>query len=138
VSDKAAQVSRTRAARSSTVEADASGSTPRHLSSQRLPLSPGSRIGGYEITSALGTGGRGEVYRAGDAKLQRDVAIKVLPADVANDPERLARFQREAEVLASLNHPNIAHIHGLEESSGATAVVMELVEGEDLAQRLAR
>ncbi len=80
----------------------------------------------------------GEVYRARDAKLHRDVAIKVLLPSVANDPDRLARFSREAQVLASLNHPNIAHIHGIEESNGITALVMELVEGEDLSQRIAR
>ena len=80
----------------------------------------------------------GEVYRATDTKLKRQVAIKILPPSVATDPSRLARFQREAEVLASLNHPNIAHIHGLEESGGMTALVMELVEGDDLSQRIAR
>src|SRR5947208_2290747 len=80
----------------------------------------------------------GEVYRARDARLNRDVAIKVLLPSVADDPERLARFSREAQTLAALNHPNIAHIHGLEESSGVRALVMELVEGEDLAQRIAR
>jgi eukaryotic-like serine/threonine-protein kinase len=79
-----------------------------------------------------------QVYRATDTKLKRLVAIKILPPSVAADPERLARFQREAEVLASLNHPNIAAIYGLEESAGMTALVMELVEGEDLSQRLAR
>ena len=97
-------------------------------------MTPGTLIGHYEIVSSLGAGGMGEVYRARDSKLKRDVAIKVLPADVANDGERLARFQREAEVLASLNHPHIAHIYGIEEN----ALVMELVDGEDLAQRLAR
>ena len=80
----------------------------------------------------------GEVYRARDTKLNRDVALKVLPDSFANDPDRLARFEREAQVLASLNHPNIAHIHGLEDSGGVRALVMELVEGEDLAQRLTR
>src|SRR3954466_2604559 len=80
----------------------------------------------------------GAVYRAHDSKLNRDVALKVLLPEVADNPERLARFQREAHVLASLNHPNIAHIHGLEESSGVRALVMELVEGDDLAQRIAR
>ena len=80
----------------------------------------------------------GAVYRARDAKLNRDVAIKVLLPSVANDPDRLARFSREAQVLASLNHPNIAAIYGIEESSGVTALVMELVEGEDLSQRIAR
>ncbi len=80
----------------------------------------------------------GEVYRATDTKLKRQVAIKILPLSLAADHDRLTRFQREAEVLASLNHPNIAHIHGLEESGGGTSLVMELVEGEDLSQRLAR
>ena len=94
----------------------------------------GSRIGSYEIVSPLGAGGMGEVYRARDTKLKREVAIKVLPADVANDRERLARFQREAEVLASLNHPHIAHVYGVEEN----ALVMELVKGEDLSQRISR
>ena len=99
-----------------------------------MPLTPGSRIGSYEVLSALGVGGMGEVYRARDAKLNRDVAIKVLLPAVANDPDRLARFSREAQVLASLNHPNIAAIHGIEEASGVTALVMELVEGEDLSE----
>ena len=99
-----------------------------------MALSAGDRIGAYEIVSPLGAGGMGEVYRAKDSKLKREVAIKVLPAELANDPERLARFQREAEVLASLNHPHIAHVYGLE----ANALVMELVEGEDLAERLKR
>ncbi|MDO8677101.1 MAG: serine/threonine-protein kinase, partial [Acidobacteriota bacterium] len=98
----------------------------------------GKNIGPYNILSKLGEGGMGEVYRARDTKLNRDVAIKVLLPAVANDPDRLARFSREAQVLASLNHPNIAHIHGLEESGGVTALVLELVEGEDLAQRIAR
>src|SRR2546427_2346221 len=80
----------------------------------------------------------GEVYRARDAKLNRDVALKILPEAFAHDPDRLARFTREAQTLASLNHPNIAHIHGLEESGGVRALVMELVEGEDLSQRIAR
>src|SRR4051812_6030688 len=80
----------------------------------------------------------GEVYRARDTTLHRDVAIKILPESFANDPDRLARFQREAQVLASLNHPNIAHVHGLEHSGRVRALVMELVEGEDLAQRIAR
>src|ERR1700680_1767611 len=80
----------------------------------------------------------GEVYRARDTKLNRDVALKILPDAFASDPERLARFTREAQTLASLNHPNIAHIYGLEESNGVRALVMELVEGEDLSQRIAR
>jgi eukaryotic-like serine/threonine-protein kinase len=102
-----------------------------------MALAPGTRLGPYDILSALGAGGMGEVYRARDAKLNRDVAIKVLLPAVANDAERLARFSREAQLLASLNHPNIAHIHGLEESGGIQALVMELVEGETLAARLA-
>ena len=110
-----------------------------------MPLTSGTRLGPYEIVAAIGAGGMGEVYRAHDAKLNRDVAIKVLPDLVAADPERLARFHREAQVLAALNHPNIAHIHGFEESRASGpghaaihAIVMELVEGEDLSQRIAR
>ena len=96
-------------------------------------LTPGTRLGPYEITAKLGEGGMGEVYRARDARLNRDVAIKVLPQLFADDAERLARFTREAQTLASLNHPNIAHLHGLEEAEGVRALVMELVEGEDLS-----
>jgi serine/threonine-protein kinase len=103
-----------------------------------MPLAGGTHLGPYEILSALGAGGMGEVYRARDTKLDRAVAIKILPEAFAADTERIARFQREAKTLASLNHPNIAHIHGLEESSGVRALVMEVVEGEDLAQRIAR
>ncbi|MDO8680153.1 MAG: serine/threonine-protein kinase [Acidobacteriota bacterium] len=103
-----------------------------------MALDPGTRLGVYEVVALLGAGGMGEVYRARDTKLNRDVAIKVLLPSVAGDPDRLARFSREAQVLASLNHPNIAHIHGLEESGGVTALILELVEGEDLAQRIAR
>src|SRR5205085_3032174 len=103
-----------------------------------LPLSVGFRLGIYEITAPIGEGGMGQVFRARDTKLDRVVAIKVLPDLFAHDPDRLARFQREAKTLASLNHPHIAAIYGLEESSGVTALVMELVEGEDLSQRLAR
>src|SRR5262245_40200347 len=99
---------------------------------------PGTRIGSYEIVGALGAGGMGEVYRARDTNLGRDVAIKVLPEAFAQDPERVARFEREAKTLASLNHPHIAQIYGLEKSQGTCAVVMELVEGEDLSQRIAR
>ena len=102
-----------------------------------MTLTPGTRLGPYEILSALGAGGMGEVYRATDTNLKRQVAIKVLPASVAADAERLARFQREAEILAALNHPNIAHIHGLEKSDGTVALVMELVEGPTLADRIA-
>jgi serine/threonine-protein kinase len=102
-----------------------------------VSLVPGTRLGPYDITAHIGAGGMGEVYRAIDTNLKRAVAIKVLPGAVASDQERLARFQREAEVLASLNHPNIAHVHGLEKSDGTTALVMELVEGPTLADRLA-
>src|SRR6187397_1532224 len=101
-------------------------------------LTPGTRLGPYEIVSAIGAGGMGEVYRAKDTTLDRDVAIKILPEAFAHDTDRLARFQREAKTLASLNHPNIAAIYGLEESGGMTALVMELVEGDDLSQRIAR
>ncbi len=100
--------------------------------------SPGTRLGPYEILAPLGAGGMGEVYRARDTRLGRDVAIKALPAAFAADPERLARFRREAQTLASLNHPNIAAIYGLEEADGAPYLVLELVEGETLAARLAR
>src|SRR6186997_254123 len=103
-----------------------------------MPLSAGTRLGPYEVQSALGAGGMGEVYRARDTKLDRAVAIKILPEAFAADTERIARFQREAKTLASLNHPNIAHVHGLEESDGVRALVMELVEGDDLSQRMAR
>ena len=103
-----------------------------------MNLPRGTRIGPYEVLAALGVGGMGEVYRAHDAKLNRDVAIKVLLPSVIAEPDRIARFRREARVLASLNHPNIAHIHGIEEADGVTALVLELIEGEDLAQRLSR
>ena len=101
-------------------------------------LRAGTTLGPYEIVAPLGVGGMGEVYRARDTKLNRDVALKILPDAFASDPDRLARFTREAQTLASLNHPNIAHIHGLEESGGVRARVMELVEGDDLSQRVAR
>jgi serine/threonine-protein kinase len=101
-----------------------------------MPLLTGSRLGPYEIRSAIGAGGMGEVYRARDTKLGRDVAIKVLPEAFARDAERMARFQREAKVLASLNHPNIASIYGLEDSGSTRALVMELVEGPTLADRI--
>jgi len=103
-----------------------------------LALTPGARLGPYEILSPLGAGGMGEVYRARDTKLNRDVALKILPATFADDPDRLGRFHREAQVLASLNHPNIAHIHGIEDSDGVVALVLELVEGPTLADRIAR
>ena len=105
---------------------------------RQLALAPGTRLGVYEVTAPIGEGGMGQVYRARDTKLNRDVALKILPDSFANDPDRLARFTREAQTLASLNHPNIAHIHGLEESGGVRALVMELVEGDDLSQRIAR
>jgi len=99
-------------------------------------MMPGTKVGPYEVLSAIGAGGMGEVYRAHDPKLGRDVAIKVLPEAFARDAERMARFQREAKVLASLNHPNIATIHGLEDSGDTHALVMELVEGPTLADRI--
>ena len=103
-----------------------------------MTLAAGTCIGPYEIVSTLGEGGMGEVYRATDTRLRRQVAVKVLPAAFAQDPERVARFRREAQVLAALNHPHIAAIYGLEEAGGELALAMELVEGEDLAERLAR
>ena len=101
-----------------------------------MTLKPGQSLGPHEILASIGAGGMGEVYRARDTKLNRDVAIKILLPEVANDPDRLARFSREAQVLASLNHPNIAAIYGLEESGDTRALVMELVEGPTLADRI--
>src|SRR6267143_1065838 len=103
-----------------------------------LALTTGTRLGFYEVTAQIGEGGMCQMYRARDTKLNRDVALKLLPDAFASDPDRLARFTREAQTLALLNHPNIAHIHGLEEAGGVRALVMELVEGEDLSQRIAR
>ncbi len=116
-----------------------------------MALTPGTRLGVYDVLAAIGAGGMGQVWRARDTRLNRDVALKVLPDSFAHDPERLARFTREAQTLASLNHPNIAAIYGLEESApstgsgpggsgqaGVRALVMELVEGDDLSQRIAR
>ncbi len=103
-----------------------------------MALTPGTRLGVYEVIAHIGEGGMGQVYRARDTKLNRDVALKILPDSFATDPERLARLTREAQTLASLNHPHIAHIHGLEESGGVRAIVMELVEGQDLSQRIGR
>ena len=103
-----------------------------------MSLTAGARLGPYEILSALGAGGMGEVYRARDTRLQRDVAIKVLPEVFASDPDRLARFEREAQLLASLNHPHIGAIYGLEESGGVRALILELVEGPTLADRIAQ
>src|SRR5438046_10764146 len=102
-----------------------------------MTLATGTKLGPYEILAPLGAGGMGEGYRARDTKLGRDVALKVLPEAFAKDCERMARFQREAQMLASLNHPNIASIYGLEESGGVRALVMELVEGPTLAERIA-
>jgi protein kinase-like protein len=101
-----------------------------------MPLAAGTRLGSYEVLAAIGTGGMGEVYRARDLKLNRDVAIKILPSELAGDSERLLRFKREAQVLASLNHPNIAHIHGFDDENAVHALIMELVEGPTLADRI--
>src|ERR1700740_1067018 len=103
-----------------------------------MPFNAGTRLGSYEVLVSIGAGGMGEVYRAHDTKLGRDVAIKVLPEAFAHDPERLSRFQREAKMLAALNHPNIATIYGLEQSNGTSYLVMELVSGETLAERAKR
>jgi len=94
-----------------------------------MALEVGSRLGHYDVTALIGEGGMGEVYRTRDTKLDRDVALKVLPEAFTSDPERLARFEREAKVLASLNHPNIGGIHGLEESDGVRALVLEFIDG---------
>ncbi len=102
-----------------------------------MSLHSGNRIGPYDVTGLLGTGGMGEVYEATDTRLGRAVAIKVLPEKLSDNPERVARFEREARVLASLNHPNIAAIYGLEESGAQRYLVLELVEGMTLADRLA-
>jgi len=103
-----------------------------------MPISTGTRLGAYEVLAPIGSGGMGEVYQAHDTKLGREVAIKVLPEAFAHDPDRLSRFQREAKILASLNHPNIATIYGLEQSNGTSYLVMELVSGETLADRVRR
>jgi serine/threonine protein kinase len=103
-----------------------------------MALEIGSQLGSHQIVALLGKGGMGEVYRARDTKLKRDVAVKILPDEFSTNPERLSRFQREAEVLASLNHPNIAAIYDLQEESGTRFLVLELVEGETLADRIAR
>ena len=101
-------------------------------------LNHGTKLGPYEVVVPLGTGGMGEVYRARDTRLARDVALKVLPEAYTRDTRRMARFEREAKVLASLNHPNIASIYGVEESRSARALVMKLVEGPTLADRIKR
>src|SRR6188768_3119770 len=103
-----------------------------------MALTIGTRLGSLEITGLLGKGGMGEVYRARDTKLKREVAIKILPDEFALDAGQVSRFQREAEVLASLDHPNIAGIHSLEEANGSRFLVLELVEGETLAERIRR
>ena len=102
-----------------------------------MSVTPGARIGAYEIVELLGAGGMGEVYRARDLRLPRDVALKVLPASLAFDADRRTRFDREARMLASLNHPNIATLYGVEDSPAGTVLVMELVDGETLADRIA-
>src|SRR5687768_15332892 len=101
-----------------------------------MSLTRGSRIGPYEIVEPLGEGGMGQVWRARDLRLLREVAIKVLPDDLAADPERLARFERESQILASLNHPHIATIHGVEDGPFGPALVMELVSGLTLEERI--
>ena len=103
-----------------------------------MTLTAGVRLGPYEVISAIGAGGMGEVYRARDTTLDRDVALKILPTAFALDPDRIARFKREAQVLASLNHPNIAAIYGFENAAGVQALVLELVEGPTLADRIAQ
>ena len=103
-----------------------------------MRLEPGSTLSNYEILSSLGAGGMGEVYRAKDTKLGREVAIKLLLGEVAEDLERLTRFEREARLLASLNHPNIATLYGFETEGDTSFLVMELVEGETLADRIGR
>src|SRR4026208_1521185 len=117
-----------------------------HIMHSNLALTSGTRVGVYEVIAPIGEGGRGQVYRAPDPTLGRQVAIKILPEAFASDPERMARFEREAKTLGSLNHPHIAAIYGFEKSAPSTgsgqpvvhALVMELVEGEDLSQRIAR
>ena len=103
-----------------------------------MPLSPGTRLGHYDGIALLGEGGMGQVWQATDTTLNRQVALKILPAAFAADPDRLARFKREAQILASLNHPNIAAIYGIEEAEGTRALVLELVEGPTLADRISQ
>ena len=111
-----------------------------HNEPHKVSLAPKTRLGSYEILGTLGVGGMGEVYRARDTRLGREVALKVLPEEFATDAERMGRFEREAKLLASLNHPNIAAIYGFEDSSGtgvpACALIMELVEGQTLDERI--
>ncbi len=103
-----------------------------------MPLTPGTRLGHYDVTSLIGEGGMGQVWQATDTQLNRQVALKILPDAFASDPDRLARFTREAQILASLNHPNIAAIYGIEEAEGTRALALELVEGPTLADRIAK
>src|SRR5512139_828007 len=103
-----------------------------------MALVPGARLGPYEVVAPLGSGGMGEVYRAKDTRLDRTVALKLLPPRVAHDPERRARFEREARTISSLNHPHICTLHDVGEEAGAHYLVMELLEGESLADRLQR
>ncbi len=103
-----------------------------------MSLSPGTRLGYYDVTALIGEGGMGQVWQATDTQLNSQVALKILPDAFAEDPDRLTRFQREAQVLASLNHPGIAAIHGIEESDDTRALVLELVEGPTLADRIAK
>ena len=103
-----------------------------------MALDAGTTLGPYEVTGLIGQGGMGKVYQARDTKRDRDVALKVLPEALTSDPDRLARFEREAKVLASLNHPNIGSIYGLEEAEGVKALVLELIEGPTLADRIKR
>src|SRR3984885_273905 len=102
-----------------------------------MALAAGTRLGPYEILAPIGAGGMGEVYRARDTTLKREVALKVLPATFLRDPERMGRFQREAEVLASLDHPNIGHIYGIVDSQDSRGLVLALIEGPTLADRIA-
>ena len=103
-----------------------------------MSLSPGTSLGHYDVTALLGEGGMGQVWQATDTQLNRQVALKILPDAFADDPDRLARFTREAQILASLNHPNIAAIYGIEESEGTRALVLELIEGPTLADRISQ
>src|SRR5512145_3226119 len=103
-----------------------------------MPLTPGTRLGSHEIVALLGAGGMGEVYRARDTKLGRDVALKILPDVLGRDADRIARFEREAKTLASLNHPNIAQVYDAGQTATAAYLVMELVDGEDLSTHIAR
>ncbi len=103
-----------------------------------MALKVGDRLGHYDVTALIGEGGMGQVWQATDTQLNRQVALKILPDAFAADPDRLARFTREAQILASLNHPNIAAIHGIEEAEGTRALVLELVEGPTLADRIAK